>query len=107
MKFITHNQDNLINRNMTHLQGVITCSYTDLVSTFGEPMAEGFDDYKSDAEWVVQFEDGTVATIYNWKNGKNYCGDEGQAVQDIREWHVGGHTGDATVNVRQALREGV
>ena len=104
MKFITHNQDDLINSNMTHLQGCITASYTQLVATFGMPMKDGFDDYKSDAQWLVQFKDGTVATIYNWKNGKNYCGDEGTPTAQIREWHIGGYDGDAVDRVKQALR---
>ncbi len=90
MKFITHNQDDSINANMTSLRGCITATYAQLVSTFGEPMKDGFDDYKSDAQWLVQFDDGTVATIYNWKNGKNYCGHEGTATEFIKDWHVGG-----------------
>lgn len=105
MKFITHNQDDLINSNMSHLQGCITATYAQLVSTFGEPLKEGFDDYKSDAEWLVQFEDGTVATIYNWKNGKNYCGDEGTDTVLITDWHIGGHTSLAVDYVKQVLRE--
>lgn len=106
MKFITHNQDDLIRSSGTHLQGCITdTSYATLVDTFGEPLKDGFDDYKSDAEWLVQFDDGTVATIYNWKNGKNYCGDEeGTPTTQIREWHIGGYSGDAVDRVKQALR---
>lgn len=103
MKFITHNQD-LINTNMTHLQGHITCTYAQLVSTFGEPMKDGFDDYKSDAEWLVQYEDGTVATIYNWKNGINYCGSEdGIPTQDITDWHIGGKSEKAYLHTIHTL----
>lgn len=108
MKFITHNQDDLINSNMTCLRGCITATYAQLVGTFGEPLKEGFDDYKSDAEWLVQFDDGTVATIYNWKNGINYGGsEEGIPTEQITDWHIGGHTSDAVDNVKQAIREGV
>ena len=108
MKFITHNQDDLINASMTHLQGHITATYAQLVGTFGEPLKEGFDDYKSDAEWLVQFPDGVVATIYNWKNGINYCGSEhGIPTQYITDWHVGGHNNLAVDYVKVALREGV
>ena len=109
MKFNTHNIDS-INTNMTHLQGCITATYAQLVSTFGEPLKEGFDDYKCDAEWVVQFEDGTVATIYNWKNGINYCGSEdGIPTEQITDWRIGGHSNLAVEvdYVQQALKEGV
>lgn len=105
MKFITHNQDDLINTNMTHLQGCITATYAQLVGTFGEPLPEGkFDDYKSDAEWLVQFDDGTVATIYNWKNGINYCGsEEGTPTQDITDWHIGGKSEKAYLHTIHTL----
>ena len=105
MNFITHNQDDLIRSSGTYLQGCVTdTSYATLVATFGEPLKYGFDDSKSDAEWVIQFDDGTVATIYNWKNGVNYCGDAGTSTTQIREWHIGGYDSDAVTRVKQALR---
>ena len=87
MKINTHD----ININGTSLQGYINCSYDDLTKALGYPLEEGFDDYKSDAEWQIEFDDyGTVATIYNYKNGKNYLGDQGLNLCDITQWHVGG-----------------
>jgi hypothetical protein len=66
--------------------------YSQLVSKFGEP-SNSFDNYKSDAEWQIEFEDGTVATIYNWKDGFNYCGEEeGLPISSITEWHIGGRS---------------
>lgn len=100
MKFTTHNQA-VIDTNMSHLQGELDISYAELVNTFGEPT--GSDGYKSDAEWKVCFEDGTRATIYNWKNGKNYCGAEGQEVQDITDWHIGGFNEKAVQRIQEAL----
>jgi hypothetical protein len=76
----------------TSLQGYIRTSYADLVGCFGEPTHDG-DGYKVDAEWVITFADGVVATIYNWKDGPNYCGEDGTPVEFIREWHVGGVRG--------------
>ena len=35
-----------------------------LISKLGEP-TDSFDEYKTDAEWIIEFEDGNVATIYN------------------------------------------
>jgi len=77
--------------NGTCLQGYICASYKSLVTKLGPP-SDNYDDYKSDAEWHIEFEDGAVATIYNWKDGKNYCGDEGLELSEITEWHIGGKT---------------
>ena len=104
MKYITHNDaGSNINTNRTHLQGAIVCTFAELVTAFGNPMKDGFDDYKSDAEWNVQFENGTVATIYNYKNGKNYCCDQGLEVWEITQWNIGGHEMDCVHHVRNAV----
>jgi len=66
----------------------------DLCSTFGEPSSHG-DGYKTDAEWELKIkteEKEEVVTIYNWKDGHNYCGEDGNPVHLITDWHVGGHT---------------
>ena len=48
-------------------------------------------DNKVDAEWESTFEDGTIATIYNYKNGLNYLGAEGKRTSEISMWNVGGY----------------
>jgi len=101
MKFTTHNQA-VIEVSGTHLQGYIQTNHANLVSTFGEPLCG--DGHKVDAEWAICFEDGTRATVYNWKNGKNYCGDEGQEVQDITEWNIGGFDKKAVERVLEAVK---
>ncbi len=78
-----------INVNGTCYMGSISASYSALVEKFGAPNAV-CDGYKTDAEWHIEFEDGSVATIYNWKDGFNYCGEEGSPVEDIKHWHIGG-----------------
>lgn len=91
--------------NMTSLQGYVNTNYETLVACFGEPVAQ-YDDYKCDCEWNIKFADGVVVSIYNWKDGKNYCGEEGLDVEDITDWHVGGHRGtDAVGRVEEALGE--
>jgi hypothetical protein len=105
MQYITHNEDDSISTNMTCRRGHITTSYANLVQVFGEPLKEGFDDYKSDAEWIVQFEDGNVATIYNWKNGVNYCGDQGIPTAMIDVWNIGGYDVAVVAYVKDALKE--
>jgi len=104
MKYTTHNYKKL-DANFTCLQGHIKCSYTRLWALFGEPERGDFD--KIDARWVIGFGLGdnyeTIATIYNWKNGKNYCGSEGMDVEDITDWNVGGHTKNALYRVMEIL----
>jgi len=101
MKFKTHNDRVVIETNGSHLQGEITESYDKLVATFGEPVTEGLD--KCDAMWDIEFEDGTVATIHNWKDGYNYCGVNGKPVEVITDWSVGGFRINAVINVEKAL----
>lgn len=76
----------------TGYRGILNANYYDLVQIFGEPEQGVF---KTDAEWVLYFEDGTLATIYNYKDGKNYLGADGLDVEDITEWHVGGFNQEA------------
>jgi len=92
-----------INTNGTHLQGHMHCGYDKLVEVFGDPLSEGFDDYKSDAEWTIEFNDGTVATIYNYKNGRNYLGDAGLYPKEITEWNIGGHDRKAVEKIMKVL----
>ena len=101
MKFTTTNVD----VNMTSLQGYILANYDTLEELLGKP-TEG-DGYKIDAEWDLEFEDGTVATIYNWKDGRNYCGDDGMPVDDITDWHIGGKSQRAVELVTELLTEQV
>jgi len=76
--------------NGTSLMGYIDVSYQKLVRIFGLPNGVT-DEYKVDAEWYGTIND-KVFTIYNYKDGKNYCGRHGKAVEDIRDWHVGGNS---------------
>ena len=78
--------------NDTNLQGNVGATYHELVEIFGEPTRYEPDEYenKIDALWAIKFEDGTVATIYNYKNGLNYLGAVGKRVSEISMWNVGG-----------------
>ena len=86
----------------THLQGYIECDYKTLIEVFGNPDTE-CDGYKVDREWILKFGDGTVATIYNYKDGKNYCGPDGLAPEDIKKWHVGGKSKMAVTLVEMSI----
>ena len=91
MKFTTE-----ANANGTSLQGYIRAYYHQLVEVFGEPEAGGD---KTTVEWCLEFEDGTVATIYDWK--------EYQTPMGLHQWHIGGENNDAVEAVNEALMQGV
>lgn len=70
--------------NGTSLMGYFNATYNEVVAKFGEPL-EG-EGYKVTVEWVVVFEDDTVATIYDWKSESPK-----DTPDEIYEWHIGGH----------------
>ena len=88
MKFTTE-----ADANRTCLQGYVEAYYHQLVEVFGEP--EGGGD-KTTVEWCLQFEDGTIATIYDWKEYETPIG--------LYHWHIGGHNNLAVARVTRALR---
>lgn len=92
-----------ININGTSLVGYLECSYQQLTDAFGEPKEFGYDDYKCDAEWSLEFANGEVACIYNWKNGKNYLGEEGELTDKITNWNVGGVSSDVVELIEMHL----
>lgn len=100
LQFTTHNEGE-IEFHGTSLQGEITATFKELSAIFGKP--HDGDGYKVDAEWDIRFGDGTVATVYNWKDGKNYNGSEGLPVEQIKEWHVGGIDRKAVEHVEVTL----
>jgi hypothetical protein len=78
----------------THRQGDIVMEYDKLVEVLGEPL-EGSCDYKTQCEWFIEFKPknspNQIATIYDWKLGKQYLGEEeGEDKENIMYWNVGG-----------------
>ena len=80
---------NNIEVSFTYLQGYISTNLETLKKVFGEPIKYDAGS-KTDIEYNILFADGEVATIYNYKNGKNYLGDDGQAVEEMTSFNVGG-----------------
>lgn len=76
--------------NGSHLQGYIDISFDELIERLGEPHDENGD--KVQAEWALKFEDGTIATIYDYK--------EFRRVENVTHWHIGGHSRDAVTAIR-------
>jgi hypothetical protein len=86
---------NEVSVGMSGYRGAVDIAYKKLVEVFGEPEPC---DGKMDAHWTLLFPDKAIATIYNYKDGKNYLGSEGTATSRLRDWHIGGHRGNNVVN---------
>ena len=82
--------------NGTSLQGYMQAYYHQLVEVFGEP--EGGGD-KTTVEWCLSFEDGTVATIYDWKEYETPTG--------LYHWHIGGKNNLAVDRVISTFKQAV
>lgn len=102
MNFTTHNNSS-IDPTGTYLIGRTIATYQELVDLFGEPTRG--DPTKTDAEWHIRFADGTVTTIYNWKNGRAYMGPAGLPKELIGVWNVGGETDRSYELLSQAILE--
>lgn len=83
---------NNANSNMTSLKGEFPITFAELVEIFGRPKyGPNADRDKTTCEWVLEFEDGTIATIYDYKTGWTPMG--------LYEWHIGGHDAEACTHV--------
>lgn len=83
--------------NGTSLRGYVESTYDELVKIFGQP-TYGPDDNGGDkvtCEWVLTFEDGTVATIYDWKLY--------YTPTDLYSWHIGGYDMNAVWRVKEIV----
>ena len=84
----------------THGQGSISATYDQLIAILGEPDPCEYS-HKIDAHWTIDI-DGAICTIYNWKNGPSW-GEDGQPLDTIRRWNVGGHGPDAIKLIQELL----
>ena len=105
MSYLTHNEI-FVNPTGTSLKGHIKCGYHLLVTLFGTPHKA--DEYKSDAGWDILFLDDDDhkeirVTIYNWKNGFNYCGANGTQTEQITDWNVGGNHNSAVNRIQEVI----
>lgn len=83
--------------NGTCLKGYIVTTYDELVQAFGNPSFGPNDnlDDKVTCEWNLKFRDGTIATIYDWK--------EVYTPMSKHRWHIGGLNQAAVDRVYEAL----
>lgn len=79
-----------------------TATVDDLRNVLGQPKFESNDGQdKCNFDWIMETEDGTVFTVYDWKEYHQLAEDE------VIEWHIGGRSGadteKALLEIRQAL----
>lgn len=80
--------------NYTCYQGTITSTLAELTECFGAPDTERVDAPKVRAEWEGDLHS-VPFTIYDWK--------QGDALEELTEWNVGGHDHRAVAVVELAL----
>lgn len=85
------------NANMTGFKGEFPIAFAELVEIFGQPKygPNCRDLDKTTCEWALTFEDGTIATIYDYKTDWTPMGEY--------EWHIGGHDAEAVVRVHDCI----
>lgn len=94
--FITKNVDS----SGTSLQGYCRTTRTQIEEAFGTPSYENADLYeKVTTEWTIQFSDGKVATIYDWKR----YNEGAPEMNETYDWHIGGHSSDILQKVSGIL----
>lgn len=79
----------------TGLMGTVVTTYDDLVRAFGQPEACGD---KSTVEWIIQFDEGVAATVYDWKTDVT--------PKSAYAWHIGGKNKRALELVELCLADG-
>lgn len=85
------------NLNCSSLKGEVGITYSELVTVFGLPdYGPNADMDKVTCEWNLEFEDGTKASIYDWKTGRTPFG--------YYEWHIGGYDYTAVERVLDAIK---
>lgn len=77
----------------TSLKGYFKGSYKSIVKIFGEPKKSSND--KTQVNWRIEFDDGVIATIYDWKVEQDY--------NVNKDWNIGGHTREAFYYVTALL----
>ena len=92
----------------THLVGRVETTYKNLVEKLGPP----HHDYQTEpskvsVEWSLRFpKTNDVVTIYNWKDGKNYLGDdEGDEIENITDWHIGGYNSKVVPMIKEVINK--
>jgi hypothetical protein len=68
--------------NGSSLRGFVKTTYDALVDALGEPITGRSGDGKTNCEWILKFNCGSIATIYDWKMST--------VPTEEYDWHIGG-----------------
>jgi hypothetical protein len=79
--------------NMTSLVGYVNTTFDFLRQKLGEPLETSCD--KINTQWIIEFPDNTICTIYDWKLSKT--------PYHPYNWHIGGHKASAIVKLQDLL----
>ena len=88
-------------------QGHIRVPFSKVAEVFGPP-SRGTQGDQTAFAWAVTFEDGTVATIYDFKASSLYGEPDAPTpdemiASEFEDWHVGGFSKDALFRVLEVL----
>lgn len=95
---MTHQTISTAQATGTSLKGYVEATRSFLELFFGEPTENGSED-KVTTEWAIEFDNGVIATIYDWKRyemGK-------PEMDEVIEWHIGGNSNEAVYLVCETL----
>jgi hypothetical protein len=87
----------------TSLQGKMNATKEAIEAVFGRQNYSFDPDDKVTTEWVIEFDDGMIATIYDWKRYE-------QGAPRLNErymWHIGGASDAVVARVTGAMRAGL
>jgi hypothetical protein len=90
-----------ININNTSLMGSIAATERQLISLFGSPIRYERGEGNSTRDWHLLFDDGTVATIYDWHTDGFAPLNPGESYN----WRIGARVRSAVWNVHDIFRE--
>ena len=95
-----HTRATSVEINWSSRKGEITTTLGNLRKVFGDPCMEEPTQWdKVGYEWKLKFEDGTIATIYDWKR---YT-DEPLGEDEVFTFNIGGHETEAVLRVQQSI----
>jgi len=86
----------------TSLKGYLKIGVRDLKAIFGDPIDEPSGDLKVNWEWIYEIND-KIFTIYNYKDGPSYLGNNNITIDDIEIWHIGGKSTNVLEDIKILL----
>lgn len=87
----------------TSLQGKMNATKKAIEAVFGRQNYSFDPEDKVTTEWVIKFDDGMIATIYDWKRYEQGA----PRLNEMYTWHIGGASDAVVARVTGAMRAGL